>query len=107
MAVVRVWVRFSNALIPYLLKLTSKNEREVMRKEAVYALLLNFTLFKGMRCILAQDPRYVRFSCIENGTTVHYNLRVSCLLFFSHRLLSLTLYSMLLVIKRKGSQRTN
>ena len=48
-----------------------------MRKEAVYTLLLNFTLFKGMRCILAQDPRYVRFSCIENGTTVHYNLRVS------------------------------
>ena len=48
----------------------------VMRKEAVFTLLLNVTLFKGMRCSFAQDPRYVRFSCIENGKTVHYNIRV-------------------------------
>lgn len=47
-----------------------------MRKEAVYTLLLNVPLFKGMRCTFAQDPRYVRFSCIERGKTIHYNLRV-------------------------------
>lgn len=48
----------------------------VMRKEAVYTLLLNVPLFKGMRVTLAQDPRYLRFSCIESGATSHYNLRV-------------------------------
>lgn len=48
----------------------------VMRKDAVYTLLLNVTLFKGMKVELAQDPRYVRFSAIEDGSTVHYNLRV-------------------------------
>ena len=48
----------------------------VMRKEAVYALLLNVTLFKGMHCSLDKDPRYVRFSAIEKGSTMHYNLRV-------------------------------
>ncbi|KAJ3903616.1 hypothetical protein F5879DRAFT_1010332 [Lentinula edodes] len=36
--------------------------RLVMRKEAVYTLLLNVTLFAGMKYTLAQDPRYVRFS---------------------------------------------
>ncbi|KAH9857323.1 hypothetical protein C2E23DRAFT_873970 [Lenzites betulinus] len=51
--------------------------RLVMRKEAVYTLLLNATLFKGMRCFLAQDPRYIRFSVIEESVTTHYNLRVS------------------------------
>jgi Ran-binding protein 3 len=51
----------------------------VMRKEAVFTLLLNVTLFNGMLCSLAQDPRYLRFSAIENGTAVHYNLRVSIL----------------------------
>ncbi|KAF8727517.1 hypothetical protein AX14_007334 [Amanita brunnescens Koide BX004] len=50
--------------------------RLVMRKEAVFTLLLNVTLFHGMRCSLAQDPRYLRFSAIENGSAVHYNLRV-------------------------------
>ncbi|KAF8628700.1 hypothetical protein AX17_005923 [Amanita inopinata Kibby_2008] len=50
--------------------------RLVMRKEAVYTLLLNVTLFHGMRCGLAQDPRYLRFSVIEDGATTHYNLRV-------------------------------
>ena len=48
-----------------------------MRKEAVFTLLLNVPLFKGMRCTLAQDPRYMRFSCFENGSITHYNLRVS------------------------------
>ena len=48
----------------------------VMRKEAVYTLLLNATLFRGMRCFLAQDPRYLRFSVFEAGATTHYNLRV-------------------------------
>lgn len=49
----------------------------VMRKEAVYTLLLNVTLFPGMLCMLApQDPRYLRFSAIEDGSTTHYNLRV-------------------------------
>ncbi|KAJ2969665.1 hypothetical protein NUW54_g12909 [Trametes sanguinea] len=50
--------------------------RLVMRKEAVYTVLLNATLFKGMRCFLAQDPRYIRFSVIEGAVTTHYNLRV-------------------------------
>jgi Ran-binding protein 3 len=52
-----------------------------MRKEAVYTLLLNATLFKGMRCALGQDPRYIRFSVFENGAATHYNLRVSSLFF--------------------------
>ncbi|KIJ21003.1 hypothetical protein PAXINDRAFT_160411 [Paxillus involutus ATCC 200175] len=51
--------------------------RLVMRKEAVYTLLLNVTLFQGMKCFLAQDPRYIRFSVFEDGKTVHYNVRVS------------------------------
>ncbi|KAF9466168.1 hypothetical protein BDZ94DRAFT_1213575 [Collybia nuda] len=51
--------------------------RLVMRKEAVYTLLLNVTLFHGMRCTLAQDPRYLRFSVIEDGATTHYNLRLA------------------------------
>ncbi|KAI6113102.1 hypothetical protein F5141DRAFT_757622 [Pisolithus sp. B1] len=51
--------------------------RLVMRKEAVYTLILNVTLFPGMKCFIAQDPRYLRFSAIDGGTTIHYNLRVS------------------------------
>ncbi|KAG6908899.1 hypothetical protein DXG01_002877 [Tephrocybe rancida] len=51
--------------------------RLVMRKEAVYTLLLNVTLFPGMRCSLAQDPRYLRLSVIEEGATTHYNLRLA------------------------------
>lgn len=51
--------------------------RLVMRKEAVYTVILNVTLFPGMKCFIAQDPRYLRFSAIDGGTTVHYNLRVS------------------------------
>jgi len=51
--------------------------RLVMRKEAVYTLLLNATLFRGMKCFLAQDPRYIRFSVFEGGVATHYNLRVS------------------------------
>ncbi|KAF9269246.1 hypothetical protein L218DRAFT_953798 [Marasmius fiardii PR-910] len=51
--------------------------RLVMRKEAVYTVILNITLFSGMRCTLAQDPRYLRFSAIENGATTHYNLRLA------------------------------
>ena len=49
----------------------------MMRKEAVYTLLLNVTLFHGMCCSLAQDPRYLRFSVFEDGTATHYNLKVS------------------------------
>lgn len=51
--------------------------RLVMRKEAVYTVILNVTLFPGMKCFIAQDPRYLRFSAIDGGTTIHYNLRVS------------------------------
>ncbi|KAH9951064.1 hypothetical protein B0H21DRAFT_719314 [Amylocystis lapponica] len=51
--------------------------RLVMRKEAVYTVLLNAALFKGMRCVLAQDPRYLRFSVFEEGVATHYNLRLS------------------------------
>lgn len=47
-----------------------------MRKEAVYAVLLNAPLFKGMKCFTAQDPRYIRFSVFEGNTATHYNLRV-------------------------------
>ncbi|KAA1470155.1 hypothetical protein DENSPDRAFT_928660 [Dentipellis sp. KUC8613] len=50
--------------------------RLVMRKDAVYAVILNVTLFRGMSCFVAQDPRYLRFSVIEDGVTTHYNLRV-------------------------------
>lgn len=48
----------------------------VMRKEAVYAVILNVPLFKGMVCFIAADPRFLRFSVIEDGKTTHYNLRV-------------------------------
>lgn len=47
-----------------------------MRRDAVSTLLLNVALFKGMSCTLAQDPRYLRFSAIEDGKATHYNLRV-------------------------------
>ncbi|KAN0132812.1 hypothetical protein V8E53_009483 [Lactarius tabidus] len=50
--------------------------RLVMRKEAVYAVLLNVTLFRGMSCSIAQDPRYLRFSVLTPSGTTHYNLRV-------------------------------
>jgi len=65
-----------------LLKLNVKQEdgtgaRLVMRKDAVYTLLLNITLFPGMRCSLSQDPRYLRFSAIEDGVATTYNLKVS------------------------------
>ena len=52
---------------------------KVMRKDAVYAVLLNVTLFRGMSCAIAQDPRYLRFSVLAPAGTMHYNLRV-CLL---------------------------
>ena len=47
-----------------------------MRKDAVYTVILNVTLFGGMRCSLAQDPRYLRVSAIENGVTTTYNIKV-------------------------------
>jgi Ran-binding protein 3 len=50
--------------------------RLVMRKEAVHALILNVALFSGMSFATAQDPRYIRFSAIEDSATTHYNLRV-------------------------------
>ena len=50
--------------------------RLVMRKEAVFTVILNVTLFYGMSVSIAQDPRYIRLSVIEDGATVHYNLRV-------------------------------
>jgi Ran-binding protein 3 len=55
---------------------------KVMRKDAVYAVLLNVTLFRGMSCSIAQDPRYLRFSVLAPSGTVHYNLRVRFLLSF-------------------------
>jgi Ran-binding protein 3 len=69
----RLGIFFSFVIVAIRLKCVA-----VMRKEAVYTLLLNVTLFPGMRCTLAQDPRFVRFSVIENGTTTHYNLKVNC-----------------------------
>ncbi|KAH9968421.1 hypothetical protein BGW80DRAFT_1338438 [Lactifluus volemus] len=50
--------------------------RLVMRKDAVYAVMLNVTLFRGMSCSIAQDPRYLRFSVLTSSGTTHYNLRV-------------------------------
>ncbi|KAI0246899.1 hypothetical protein BJV78DRAFT_90903 [Lactifluus subvellereus] len=50
--------------------------RLVMRKDAVYAVMLNVTLFRGMSCSIAQDPRYLRFSMLTPSGTTHYNLRV-------------------------------
>jgi len=47
-----------------------------MRKDAVYTVILNVTLFGGMRCSLAQDPRYIRVSAIENGVATTYNIKV-------------------------------
>jgi hypothetical protein len=47
-----------------------------MRKDAVYAVMLNVTLFRGMSCSIAQDPRYLRFSVLSPSGTTHYNLRV-------------------------------
>ena len=59
-----------------------------MRKEAVYTVLLNVLLFKGMRCAIAADPRYIRFSVLEDGVATHYNLRVSASVTLSRYLLS-------------------
>jgi Ran-binding protein 3 len=59
--------------------------RLVMRKEAVHSLILNVSLFQGMNFSTAQDPRYIRFSAIEDGTTTHYNLRVSFIVRISCR----------------------
>jgi hypothetical protein len=47
-----------------------------MRKDAVFAVLLNVTLFRGMSCTIAQDPRYLRFSVLTPSGAIHYNLRV-------------------------------
>lgn len=58
----------------------SSHQSTVMRKEAVLTTLLNVSLFHGMSCAIAQDPRYVRFSAIDTGAgtqLTHYNLRVS------------------------------
>jgi len=52
---------------------------EVMRKDAVFAVLLNVALFRGMSCSIAQE-RYLRFSVLTPSGTIHYNLRV-CFLF--------------------------
>ncbi|EIM80369.1 uncharacterized protein STEHIDRAFT_150572 [Stereum hirsutum FP-91666 SS1] len=54
-----------------------RGARLLMRKEAVYAVILNVPLFKGMKCFIAADPRFLRFSVIEEGKTTHYNLRVA------------------------------
>jgi hypothetical protein len=51
----------------------------VMRKDAVYTVILNAALFKGMKCSYApQDQRFLRFSTIDKaGAPTHYNLKVS------------------------------
>jgi len=53
--------------------------RLVMRKDAVYTVLLNTVLFKGMKCSYApQDQRYLRFSTFgRDGAPTHYNLRLA------------------------------
>lgn len=61
------------------LRIMSVSIAIVMRKDAVYTVLLNATLFKGMKCSYApQDQRYLRFSTFDrSGVPTHYNLRVS------------------------------
>ncbi|KAL0953953.1 hypothetical protein HGRIS_005114 [Hohenbuehelia grisea] len=73
------WKERGTGTLKLLVRYTEKGStaRLVMRKEAVYTVILNVTLFPGMRCTLAQDPRYLRFSVIENGNTTHYNLRLA------------------------------
>ncbi|KAF9033432.1 hypothetical protein BDZ89DRAFT_1062890 [Hymenopellis radicata] len=59
---------------------TTNRARILMRKEAVHTTLLNVSLFHGMSCSIAQDPRYLRLSVIEKGEgtqTTHFNLRLS------------------------------
>ena len=80
----------------------------VMRKEAVYTVLLNAPRFKGMRFTLAQDPRYLRFSVLENGVTTHYNFRVRLGLPFSDH----PLYGLLTSVcgcrcQTRGSQKNS
>jgi len=60
-------------------KSDSKGARLVMRKDAVYTVLLNATLFRGMKCSYApQDQRYLRFSTFDQtGSPTHYNLRLA------------------------------
>lgn len=60
-------------------KTDGRGARLVMRKDAVYTLLLNATLFKGMKCSYApQDQRYLRFSMFDQtGTPTHYNLKLA------------------------------
>lgn len=57
-----------------------------MRKDAVYTVLLNTVLFKGMKCSYApQDQRYLRFSTFgRDGAPTHYNLRVSASISHPH-----------------------
>lgn len=50
--------------------------RLIMRKDAVYTVILNAPLFKGMQCQLQTDHRYFRFSMFEGTTTTHFNLRL-------------------------------
>ena len=61
---------------------------KVMRKDAVYTVLLNAALFKGMKCSYApQDKRHLRFSTINRaGAPTHYNLKVSVTFSFRLRL---------------------
>jgi len=60
-------------------KSDGRGARLVMRKDAVYTVLLNATLFKGMKCSYApQDQRYLRFSTFDQtGSPTHYNLRLA------------------------------
>jgi len=60
-------------------KTDSGGARLVMRKDAVYTVLLNAVLFKGMKCSYApQDQRYLRFSTFDTaGAPTHYNLKLA------------------------------
>jgi len=60
-------------------RLDGGGARLLMRKDAVYTVLLNATLFKGMKCSYApQDQRYLRFSTFDRaGAPTHYNLRLA------------------------------
>jgi hypothetical protein len=72
-------VRYVVAVSVYM---SLSDKASVMRKDAVYTLLLNITLFPGMHCTLAQDPRYLRFTAIESGVATTYNLKVGIFILF-------------------------
>jgi len=49
----------------------------VMRADGVLRLLMNASLFHGMSCSVAQDPKFIKISTLENGAFVHHAIKVT------------------------------